>query len=218
MQSSSRLSNLWECMQHLVCYCNCSAIVVLSERVEYTVQRALFRSLGTALGGDVTACMFALLLPCASLGICPLTGILTLSGELSLMTILMCYVEAEQTEGKLLTTHTVQHFRIRISTAEWYRGGRLGGDALQHLRPQPVHPDGGVLRLDRHWGSGVTHGAHQACLCGCPVCLCALLSHHAWSEGLQHIYRRPVAIVYSICLAPVCPGLTSLLGADTWYI
>ena len=31
----------------------CRAIVVLSERVEYTVQRALFRSLGTALGGAV---------------------------------------------------------------------------------------------------------------------------------------------------------------------
>ena len=33
----------------------CRAIVVLSERVEYTVQRALFRSLGTAIGGTLTA-------------------------------------------------------------------------------------------------------------------------------------------------------------------
>lgn len=41
---------------------------------------------------------------------------------------------------------------------------RLGCNALQHIRPQPIHPDGGVLRLDSHWGYRVTQGAHQACM------------------------------------------------------
>lgn len=48
----------------MMAYSHCSAVVVLSERVEYTVQRALFRSLGTALGGDVgTTAAYLLLSP-----------------------------------------------------------------------------------------------------------------------------------------------------------
>ena len=46
----------------MMAYSRCSAIVVLSERVEYTVQRALFRSLGTALGGAVSNTAAVLLL------------------------------------------------------------------------------------------------------------------------------------------------------------
>lgn len=96
-------------------------------------------------------------------------GILIRSGKLILLTKPVHCVESAQMKITPFTMHMVQQSRIRISIADWYRGGRLGGHALQHLRPQPLHPDGGVLRLDRHWGSSVTQGAHQACLRGYPV-------------------------------------------------